>query len=543
MSSGGSNRADVLIVGAGASGSVVARRLSEAGCSVVCLEQGPWINASDYASGKVEREVLQGGSWHPNPNHRTGREEDYPCEVSEAEIHPLMFNAVGGSTVHYAAEWTRLLPSDFRVKTLDGIADDWPLTYDELAPFYARVERWMAVSGKAGDPAYPPGFEPPLPPHPIGKMGRKAAEGFNKLGWHWWHGYNAIASQAHGRMNQCARRATCMTGCPEGAKASVDVAVWPDALAAGTKLITGARVSRVTTNERGLATGADWIDRDGVEHHQAADLVVLAGNGVGSARLLQLSASPRFPNGLANSSGLVGKRLQLHPMATAIGVYGEDLDTWMGPFGEGVTSSEFAESDMSRGFPRGGRITVMPIPGPVELVWRYLDQPVEQRMGAALHELVAKGLGRTIELAAAIDDLPDEANTVTLDPELTDSDGIPAPKIRWKRAPHHDAALRWFADRLGDVHEAAGAVEVRKHPEFEADIGWHLLGTARMGDDPADSVVDPFCRSHDVENLFVVDGSVFVTSGSTNPTGTIMALALRAAEDILERARSQRVPV
>lgn len=538
----GADHADVLIVGAGASGSVVARRLAIADFSVVCLEQGPWVNASEYAGGALEREVMQEGTWHYNPNHR-GRPEDYPCEVSDSEIHPLMFNAVGGSTVHYAAEWTRLLPSDFRVRTLDGIADDWPLDYFELAPFYERVERWMSVSGRVGDPAYPPGFVPPLPPHPIGLMGRRAAEGFNRLGWHWWNGYNAIASRPDGRLNACVRRATCMQGCPEGAKASVDVTVWPDAIAAGARLITGARVRRITTDSSGLATGAEWIDRDGAEHRQSADLVVLAANGVGTARLLLLSGSPSHPEGLANSSGLVGKRLQMHPLATAQGVYEDELETWMGPYGEGVTSSQFAETDLDRGFPRGARLTVMPIPGPIELLWGNADRPLAERSGAALHRLMRFGLGHAFELAASLDDLPDERNSVTLDPELTDGDGIPAPKITWRRQPHHDGALRWFAERMVEVHEAAGASETRPSVEPGEDIGWHLLGTARMGNDSQHSVVDPFCRAHDVENLFVVDGSVFVTSGSTNPTGTIMALALRAADHIVDNASGQRTPV
>ena len=166
-----------------------------------------------------------------------------------------------------------------------------------------------------------------------------------------------------------------------------------------------------------------------------------------------------------------------------------------------------------------------------------------ERSGAGLHRLMRRGLGHAFELAASIDDLPDEMNTVTLDPNLTDADGIPAPKIRWRRQPHHDRALDWFAGRMAEVHEAAGAAEVQTSVEPGGDIGWHLLGTARMGDDPATSVVDPFCRSHDVPNLFVADGSVFVTSGSTNPTATIMALALRAARSLLESASLQQTPV
>lgn len=531
--------ADVLIIGAGASGSIVARTMSQAGFSVICLEQGTWISTDGYASDKPEWELLQNTSWHLNPNHRQ-RPEDYPCEVSDTEIHPVMFNAVGGSTVHYAGEWTRLLPSDFRIRTLDGVADDWPISYWDLAPYYAKVEALMGVSAHPGDPAYPAMTPSPTPALPIGELGRRAAEAFNKLGWHWWPGYNAIASRDYKHQNACKRRGQCMTGCPEGAKASTDLTIWPDAIAAGAEVITGARVSKVTTNANGLATGAEWIDRDGKTHHQLAKVVVMAGNGVGTSRLLQLSDSPAHPNGLANSSGLVGRRLQMHALAVVYGRYDDDIQSFLGPYGEPVTSAQFAERDTARGFWGGGRLTVMPVPGPVE-TWRRADDiPFKERYGAGIHDIVAS-TGKVYEIAASIDDLPNENNRVSIDSELTDGDGIPAPKITWSPMPDAPKALDYFAERAAEVHRAAGAVEVRRTPPGE-DVGWHLLGTTRMGTDPATSVVNEFGRAHDVENLFVVDGSVFVTSGQTNPTATIMALAQRASEHMVETARNQVVP-
>lgn len=529
---------DVLVVGAGASGSIVARTMAQAGFSVTCLEQGQWIGTQDYASGKLEMELLMGTTWHVNSNHRQ-RPEDYPCEVSDSEIHPVMFNAVGGSTVHYAAEWTRLLPSDFRIRTLDGVADDWPIDYWDLEPYYDQVEELMGVSAQVGDPAYPPMTPAPNPALPIGVLGRRVAKAFNKLNWHWWPGYNAIASREYRHQGACKRRATCMTGCPEGAKASVDVTIWPDAIAAGATLITGARVSRVTTDENGRATGADWIDRDGNRHHQAARRVVLACNGVGTSRLLLLSAGPMHPDGLANSSGMVGRRLQMHALGVVHGRYDEDLEATLGPYGEPVTSAEFAERDTARGFWGGCRLTVMPIPGPVEAWWRSDDgRPLTDRYGASLHDIAAD-TGRAFEIAVSIDDLPNPENRVTLDPELTDGDGIPAPKITWKAMPEAEKALDYFMERAEEIHRAAGAVETHR-AEAGQDVGWHLLGTARMGSDPATSVVDEFGRAHDVDNLYVVDGSVFVTSGQTNPTATIMAFAQRAAEHMAASANTKQ---
>ena len=233
--------AEVLIIGAGASGSVAAKHLAEAGVEVVCLEQGNKVEASEFYGDKPEWELMSQRRWHPNPNVRDhGLATDYPVETSDSDVDPLMYAAkkrIGGSTVLYAAHWQRFMPSDFRVKTLDGVADDWPFTYEDLEPFYDIIDVEMGVSGLAGDPAYPPMAPPPLPPFPIGAIGRKAALGMNKLGWHWWPGPQAIPTRPYRGRSQCARRGTCMQGCPEQAKASTDLTHWPDALAHGATLI------------------------------------------------------------------------------------------------------------------------------------------------------------------------------------------------------------------------------------------------------------------------------------------------------------------
>lgn len=532
--------ADVLVVGAGASGAVVARRLAAAGLDVVCLEQGGWVNAADYPGDKLEYELLASKRWHPNPNVRA-LPEDYPCETSEAEIHPLMHNAVGGSTIHYAAHWMRMLPADFRVRTLDGVADDWPVSYEQLLPYYEEADVEFGVSGLAGDPAYPPGAAPPLPAFPIGKAGRRAAEGMNRLGWHWWPGTNAIPSRPWGRQKACVRRATCMSGCNEGAKASTDITHWPDAIRDGARLVTGARVREITVAKGGLVDGALYVDRDGRERYQPAKVVVLAANGVGTARLLLLSRSPQFGDGLANSSGLVGRRLMMHPYATVLGIYDDELDSWVGPDGQLIYSLEFYETDLSRGFARGAKWKVMPVGSPLGLLDRFAALPPDQRTGTALHGIVERALGRAFEWGLSSEDLPYEHNCVTLDPQLTDSDGIPAPRIAYRLSPESRALLDFHIARATEAHEAAGAVETVA-VDWMPDSGAHLLGTARMGDDPRTSVVDPFCRSHDVPNLFIVDGSVFVCGGAVNPTATICALALRAADHMIETAPHQRVP-
>ena len=241
----------------------------------------------------------------PNPTVRD-LPQDYPLNEEESDIAPLMFNAVGGSTILYAGSWPRMLPSDFKVRTLDGVADDWPLTYEELEPYYERTEAQIGVSGLEGDPAYPPGLEPQLPPLPLGPGALNVARAHDRLGWHWWPEPSSILSRPYLGRRPCVQAGTCMQGCSEGAKASTDQTHFPHALEHGARVITGARVHRIAT-KNGLATGAEWVDEDGGEHFQPADVVVLAANSIGTARILLNSASPGWPDGLANSSGLVGR--------------------------------------------------------------------------------------------------------------------------------------------------------------------------------------------------------------------------------------------
>lgn len=522
---------DVLVIGAGPSGSVAAHTLASRGFSVVCLEQGDWINPGDLPGAKPEFELLIRNTWSWDPNVR-GRAEDYPVNVDEADPPPTMFAAVGGSSVIYGAHWMRLLPSDFRIRTLDGICDDWPITYEDLAPFYDEVDRFLGVSGLSGDPAIPK-REFPMPPLPMGPAGMQMASGMNKLGWHWWPGSNAIPSWPFKHMAQCVRWGVCERGCPAGAKASFDIGYWPHATGAGAQLVTGARVARVTVNKRGLADGAIWFDQEQAEHRIRAKAVVLAANAVGTSRILLMSD----PDGLANSSGLVGKRLMTHPNGCVIGLYDEELETWNGPAGQLMYSLQFYETDPANDFYRGSKWNLMPEPGVLAVLGLFRDLPFEERWGRALHNL-SRSAGKALLWYANVDDLPEEENRVTLDPTLADSTGLPAPRVQYRLSENSRRNIRFSIDRMAEAHEAAGAAQTFVGPLIPSG---HLLGTARMGDDPRTSVVDRFGRSHDIPNLFIVDGSVMVTAGSVNPTATIAALALRAARHLADTAREQPV--
>jgi choline dehydrogenase-like flavoprotein len=539
---------DVAIIGAGPAGAVAALHLARAGFSVAVLEQGDWPDYNAYAGARPEWELVSQKYWHPNPNVRD-RQGDYPIDNSDTAVNPLMFAGVGGSATLYGAQWMHLLPSDFRVRSLDGVADDWPYTYEDLLPYQLRIEKEVGISGLAGDPAYPPRPAYPLPPTPIGSVGMRGIQGMNELGWHWWPGSNAIPPEKYGNLNPCVRRGTCLTGCPEAAKSTTDRSHWPEAVKNGVNLMTNTRAKRIETDERGRATGVLYVDRNGRERVQKAKTVILCANGVGTPRLLLLSESGRAPGGLANSSGLVGKRLMMHPFASVLASFEDPLDSWRGPFGQQIYSLEFYETDASRGFLRGSKWNCMPSGGPLGVsgvvgskVYVAEEGRFQDLWGDALHQNVRKRFGHSLIWGIVCEDLPEESNYVTLSSDLVDSDGIPAPKIVYKVSENSRRLLEFNIDRCVESVRAAGAIEwLLSYPVRES--GWHLLGTCVMGEKAESSVVDQWGRCHDVPNLYIMDGSTFPTSGAVNPTATVMAVALRNTERLIQERRSQETPL
>ncbi|MFV2090797.1 MAG: NAD(P)-binding protein, partial [Pseudomonadales bacterium] len=244
---------DVLIIGAGASGAAIAWSLAETRMRIVCLEQGDWMNPADYPSTGQDWEARSMGDYSFSPNTRHSQ-ADYPINEDDSPIKIANFNGVGGGTVLYAGHYPRFHPSDFRVKSLDGVADDWPIDYDTLAPYYAENDKMMGVSGLAGDPAYPApclNAQSMMSPLPLGRAGETIAGGFNRLGWHWWPSDSAIATEAYDGRDRCINLGACLSGCAQGAKASTDITYWPHAIRAGVTLKTRARVREITVNSRG----------------------------------------------------------------------------------------------------------------------------------------------------------------------------------------------------------------------------------------------------------------------------------------------------
>ncbi len=535
--SASSDTCDILIIGAGASGGAVAWSLAKNGFKVVCLEQGPWVKPSQFVTNDPDFEVRIRDSWNWNPNVRKLK-EDYPVNDAASAIKPLMFNAVGGSTIHWTAHAPRFHPSDFRVKSLDGVADDWPLSYQDLEPFYDLNDDMMGCSGINGDPANPPRSPRPMPPVPLGKDTAVLTRGFDKLGWHWWPSDNYMNSVAYKGRAACNNCGVNGFGCRLGAKGSTDLTYWPEAIKHGADLRTSSRVYEVTTGVDGRATGARYFDQAGVRQFQKAHAVIIACNGIGTPRLLLLSKSKKHPDGLANGSGLVGKNLMFHPYSAASGHFPENLKSYQGAAANIIWSQEFYETDRARGFVRGYTFQIgrgnAPLPTAMGLLRNatFASPTGRSAWGPGHHEEFKTRFGHTMGMAAIGEDLPELHNRVELDAHLTDSDGVPAPRVNYTLSENSKRLVAHGALMAAKVLKAAGATKVSVTPLI-VQGGWHLMGTARMGDDPKNSVVDGFGQAHDADNLFIVDGSVFVTSAGVNPTPTIQAVALRVADHIV----------
>jgi choline dehydrogenase-like flavoprotein len=387
------------------------------------------------------------------------------------------------------------------------------------------------VAGLAGDPGVPP-RHPPMPPVPLGRTGTRYAQAMNRLGWHWWPSDVAIATTEYEGRAKCINLGHCTPGCAQGAKASTDVTYWPQAIRAGVELRTRCRVREITTNEHGMASGAIYYDAEGKEVFQPAEVVIVACNGIGTPRLLLNSASSRFPNGLANSSGMVGRNLMLHPWPQVRGYVEDELDGDRGPM-TSLWSKQFYETDPERGFVRG---YTMQFARGTGLVNEAVQSSAVGHLpwGRNHHRVYRELVNRRLQIGIACEDLPEAHNRVTIDPILKDSNGIPAPRIDYTISENTARMMEHGIARATEVLEAAGAKNHHTSRTLLNSPG-HLLGTCRMGDDPDRSVVNAWGRSHDVKNLFIVDGSIWVTSGGVNPTSTIQALALYIADQMKQR--------
>ncbi len=535
---------DFVVVGSGAAGGVLAKELSVAGFDVVVLEQGPWRKPTDFRHDELGTRFLSQLTQSPDDYPQTFRRTEK--EEARQRQSIIWSQGVGGSSVHFTANYWRFHPIDFeersRVGAIAGTAlADWPITYAELEPYYTKVDWEVGVSGTPG-PFDPPRSRPyPMPPLPVKSSGVLLERGARKLGLHPQPAPMAILSRPYDGRSACMQCGWCMGyGCEFGAKSSSLAALIPKAIASGhCEVRTSATAFHVETDAAGRATGVAYWDAKGAEHRQRARAVVLAANGAESPRLLLMSTSKRYPHGLANSNGLVGRHLMFNAYATVSGTFEQPLNEYKGPQVTRVIH-DFYDHDPKRGFYGGGGIDARMSPGPIEYALGGLP-PGAPRWGREYKRQLHALFTRTMEVASHTTSLPLATNSISLDPKVKDRWGRPAIRVTYTDHPDDVKMVRFLQDRSREILAAAGAQRVWGEPAGESEFTAHLLGTARMGDDPRTSVVDRYHRAHDVANLFVCDGSSLVTSGRGQPTMTIQALAYRAAEHIGRMAKANEI--
>lgn len=507
---------DACIVGAGAGGSVIAKYLAEGGLSVVVLEAGPWLDTQkDFINDELT--MLDGRIDWDELRITAG---DNPIEMGRSNTG----RGVGGSTVHYTAVALRLHDEDFRLRSSEGIGSDWPITYKELAPYYRKVEKYLAISGPRHFP-WPPFHGPyPHPELPWSARDERLGQGMLKLGLTPAKAPHAIIYGSHQGRSPCMMYGFCAHGCKSDAKSSALVTYIPDAVRAGAEVREGAFAFRVNRDIRGRAESVTYL-KDGKESEQKASLIILACYAVETPRLLLNSAGPGCPDGLANSSGMVGRNFMIHLGDNVVGRFDEPIDNWVTP-PAGIMNQDYYNTDPGRGFVRGFTLESYNM-FPIEF-FTLLVQANPHLWGKRLMSLIDKYECYTV-LGNVGEVLPSDRNFVGLAAEK-DARGIPVAKVTYS----HDENSRKMSDFsmavCEDVLKAAGAKDLFRMPGTI-----HLLGTCRMGDDPRSSVVDKWCCSHDVPNLYICDGSIFVTGGAVNPSLTIQALATRTAEYILAK--------
>ena len=544
---------DVCVIGTGAGGGVMLQELTAAGFRVVALQRGPFLKPADFDDDEL-RTVIRDEVFSADQVETYRYDENSPTETGRFNYTA---NCVGGTMTHWAAWSWRFRPDDFKVLSTEGPVvgaslADWPITYDEIEPFYQRAEWDFGVSGDAaGNPFGAPRKKAyPNPAHPGRSASNRVVQAARKLGYHPFPTPVAINSQPYGARAECVHGGACLGyGCPIGAKATSLSVCIPKALATGKlDLRPNATAREIAIGKDGRARSVRYLDSQGKEHEVFARAIVVAGNAIGTPHLLLMSTSGSFPHGLANSSGLVGCNLTLHHIAAVAFTIDEPGRGFTGLHSH-AAFDDLHPSDPKRGFIRGGVVGEANSPTNQPLSFAlvtYQGYPAQRAWGRELKDYLRK-FPRSIAVAAILEDLPMEANRIDLDPTVKDRYGLPAPRITHRQHPNDFAMNRWFTQRLMDVADAGGAVDKWEAQyyslptERSAMKGFmHFHGTCRMGDDPKGSVVDRWCRSHDVKNLWIVDGSVFPTSGGYNPTLTILANSYRVADHFVREAKRQQ---
>ena len=505
---------DYVIVGVGSAGGVLLQRLARAGFNVLGLEAGPfWDTERDWVSDESGSHKL----YWTEPRVTGGTD-------------PLALGAnncgqgVGGGSVHWASFTPRLHPSDFEIYTRDGVGVDWPIDYADIKPYYEQLELEMPVAGPAYYPwGHPHGYA--YGPHPMGGVGNALIKGCTALDIRISIGGPvAILSGSHGDRPHCIYRGFCIQGCKVGAKASTLVTHVPDAVRKGAEIRDHSMVSRIELGPNNRVTGVHYFDKNGDAHFQKAKAVLLCGYAIETPRLLLNSACPGYENGLANSSGVLGHYLMAQAGNVVMGRFDQPVRMYKAPPAHALTE-EFYETDPKNDFARGYAIQTV---GPLPISFAKQMLAAKQAWGWGLRkEMMDYNHWAAFGLLGEI--LPADDNRVTI-AEDKDRFGLPVAHVAFNLHDNDKKLIKAARKKTEQIMEAAGATETAQEARYA-----HLVGACRMGSDPRSSVVDKFGRTHDIANLFVMDGSVFPTQGSANPGLTIQALAARTADYLVSQ--------
>ncbi len=508
---------DVLVVGSGAAGSVIAAQMARAGKRVLVLESGPARQMSDLISSQIWARRLK---WSGAP-------------VEEAGNLPIghNFNAgwgSGGSALHQFAVWPRLHENDFKLKSDYGKGLDWPIEYDDLRPYYDKVQAEVGISGDATAEKWrPPGQKYPMAPLPVFAQGRLIDKGFVARGMTTAPIPLAINSEVYRGRKACLYDGWCDAGCPIGALANPLATYLTWAVEAGAEIRNEATVVKVLHDTSGrTATGVEYCDADGARHRVHASTVVLAAFAVQNARLLLASASERHPQGLSNKNDLVGRYLMTHPANSIYGIFNDETQPHLGATGgQLINHDHYSQKEKGKAFGSYQWLIANALK-PNDLLGIANTRP--DIYGAALDDFMRKAATHMGNMVFVGEDLALAENRIELS-EHKDDYGVPL-----ARATHNiqdsTAALAEAAVAEGlAVFKAAGAADPWAGPR----IGMHIMGGTVMGEHAASSVTNQYGRLHELDNVFIAGPGLFPSSGAVNPTFTIHALAMRTADHIL----------
>lgn len=533
---------NAIVVGAGAGGGIVAKELSEGGLSVVLLERGDWVSFETHGQDELlnQRTTVLGNAYGPddrNPRVSEGAPGQWNVVLPYEGGYGNNAACVGSGTVSYGAMAWRYHEKDFRMRSTYGAPEgstleDWPISYDDLEPFYEKAE-WEI--GVAGDMSANPFCAPrrrdyPMPAFQHAREGRMLEAAAKRLGFHPFPIPMLRNSVPYGGRNACVHnRACCGYACPNNAKNGTQNTVIPRALATGNcELRTGAIASEIVVDDRGLARGVKYFDSHDRAQYQTADLVVVSGGAIESARLLLNSKSKLFPDGAGNRHGWVGHNLQDHAYSGAFGLFEDEIYDDIGP---GAT---IAIGDFSHGNPglRSGAVLCNEFIHP-PYGFTFIRPPGAPRWGKAHKDFQRRFYKRLVSLHGPVQEMPMFTAQVGVDPVVKDYWGIPVVRLSGNRHPDDIEVGRFIASKAALWLKEAGAIQTwTALPGLVQRSGQHQAGTCRMGNDPTTSVTDKHGRVHDIDNLYIADGGLHVTNGGFNPALTIMALGFWVSHHI-----------